>query len=1442
MAKRSLFIFLTALLMFGNVAMAASLPQPNKPARDNSIKTDLSEKEGQYSDSEQVRILVELDTEPAIEYANKKGVMFKDLPQSTKDNLHKSNLDKQKAVKTKIGNKKVKIKYKEEFTTVVNGFSAEVEYGEIEKIKEVDNVGKVHIVNEYERPEEKPDMIYSKELVQAQDAWRDYGYKGEGMVIGIIDTGIDPSHKDMVLSEETNPKFTEATVNLAVNKFGMDGKYYTEKVPYGYNYMDKNDTILDLGSGASMHGMHVAGTSAANGNEENGGIMGVAPEAQVLALKVFGNDPEFPSTYGDIYVKAIDDSINLGADVLNLSLGSTAGFVNADEPEQMAVKRATENGIVVAISAGNSAHFGNGHANPLASNPDIGVSGAPGISYDSLQVASLENSFLDLEAVTAVVGQEEEKYPFMSASSVNPTDIEKKPYGLVDAGLGAVSDFEGKDVQGKFALIQRGGITFVEKVVNAQNAGAAGAIIYNNTNGFISMATDGSIRIPQLAMLKTDGETLKAALAAGEEVSLTFEGDKTTAPNPEAGKMSSFTSWGVAPNLDFKPEITAPGGNIYSTLNDDKYGMMSGTSMAAPHVSGGAALVLQRVDEDFGYNKADRVMMAKNILMNTSNPLTDQGIVNTSFAWENPYSPRRQGAGVMQLHAALETPVIVTEKTKGEAKAALKEVGDTFSFTLVAKNYGEEDATYNVDANIQTDFAGWGELGYNANELEAQNLQNVTITVNGQDKPEITVPAGGTVEFEVTADISEAKVLEPGVTGDFETTVDAHSVFTNGFFVEGFVTLTDKNDTNPALTVPYVGFHGDWNAAPIIDDFATEEGSFYGYTGLVDNSNSYLGYNQFTEKLEKEHIAFSPNNDGVADQATPIYSLLRNAEVLEFNILDSNGKQLRKIGTQNLVTKHYFDGSGARYTLNTSKTWDGKINNKIAEGDYYYELKATAAFDGATAQSFKIPVKVDLTAPTVTASEQDQVISINARDNENGSGVAEVVILVNDKETAVLPGDTDSYELQEPLGENDELAVKAVDFAGNQAVAVPGPVFDDSLPSIHVLEPSALSIHDSKEVSLSGYVKDANGMTTLVIAGKTIELTYNEKEDRYDFNTTIAFEEDGIHEFTISGTSPNGKELAFNRTVIIDSTAPAVEVSGAPGEVGLSDPDPKVSVKVEDNFDELKVEVNGNEIFYQQFIEPFEMRPISKVINEVELPLEAGENVFEFTATDIAGNKMVKTVTINKVDTPAEPEVPEQPDASQGEVKVSGQKATLLVDGNLIEKDITDKDSDKVTLLLTDEVVADESVSAYEAHIDLGTAKKIASNKKAVELVSDVATIELTAKSFEEAVKKSDGKVKIKISGSKPTGIGKGSFLTDAYEYDVTYEKKGLFGKLSDKSISNLKENAKLAISLEGLADAQKAKAQSYRQGVLLWTKVGGTVEGEKLVFSTKSLGTFAVK
>ncbi len=196
-------------------------------------------------------------------------------------------------------------------------------------------------------------------------------------------------------------------------------------------------------------------------------------------------------------------------------------------------------------------------------------------------------------------------------------------------------------------------------------------------------------------MLKSNGDEIAAALQDGQAVTITFEGENATIENPDAGKMSEFTSWGLTPNLDFKPEITAPGGQILSTLNDNEYGIMSGTSMAAPHVAGGGALVLERVDNEFGYENADRVNLAKNLMMNTS----------TQIEFEDALvSPRRQGAGMMQLHAALSTPVVVTESATNEAKVALKEVTEnTVSFELTATNYTDEAVSYEANVNVQTD-------------------------------------------------------------------------------------------------------------------------------------------------------------------------------------------------------------------------------------------------------------------------------------------------------------------------------------------------------------------------------------------------------------------------------------------------------------------------------------------------------------------------------------------------------------------------------------------------------------------------------------------------------------------------------------------------------------------------------------------------------------------
>ena len=1033
MLKKTLAIVLSLFLLTTGAASAATLTKSEKVDVIPTFEVKPEEAEKLYADSDEVRVVVELTEKPAIDYATEKGVSYKNLSKSTKKDLHNKAKKSRDNVKTKIKDKKVSIKYLEDFTTVANGFSAKVEYGDIEEIQSISGVSKVYIATQYEKPKEEPEMLYSKELIQAQEAWRDYGYTGEGMVIGIIDSGIDPSHKDMVLSEDTEEKLTKSSVENVIGENSLVGKFYTEKVPYGYNYMDVNDTIVDADE--ASHGMHVSGTAGANGDEENGGIKGVAPEAQLLGLKVFSNDPTNPYTYGDIYIKAIDDAIILGADVLNMSLGATAGFVEADAPEQQAIKRATENGIMMAISAGNSAHLGYGYANPWAANPDYGVVGSPGVTYESLQVASLENSYLNLEAATFDLVGEELLAGFMSASSVHPTSLEKKPYEVVDVGLGKPEEIAGKDLNGKFALIVRGELTFIEKTMNAQNAGAAGVIIYNNTSGYISMATESTITIPQLSLSQSDGLAIKQALENGT-VTVSFEGKSQTAPNPEAGKMSSFTSWGITPNLDFKPEITAPGGNIYSTFNNDKYGMMSGTSMAAPHVAGGSALVLQRIDEEFAQTGYDRMLFAKNLMMNTAKPVLDQGLVNSNFGWNLPYSPRRQGAGIMQLNDALKTPVVVTEKTTNEAKVALKEVGDTFSFTLVAENTSDEAVTYNVGADLQTDFAGWGEVGYNVNEIEAQRILDATITVNGSGNHEVTVPANDSVEIVVEADVTNAKVDDPSLTGAWGIPVDINQVFPNGYYVEGYVTLTETTDTYPSLSVPYVGFKGDWNAAPIIDAYAGSADSFYQFTGLLNSNLEYLGLDEFNNTITQEGIAISPNGDGIHDAAVPVFSLLRNASNIQFNILDEKGKLIKTLSSiDDLRKNYYYSGSSAMYYLGeATEQWNGKIGKKVKEGSYIYEIKATLDYAGATPQSFKIPVKVDLKKPKVDASYKENTLKIDAKDPNKGSGVAKLKVLVDGAETATLTPDQTSYEFETPLEKNQTVKVVAVDYAGNEAV------------------------------------------------------------------------------------------------------------------------------------------------------------------------------------------------------------------------------------------------------------------------------------------------------------------------------------------------------------------------------------------------------------------------
>lgn len=1175
---------------------------------------------------EVVRVIVEVEGEPTITAATKEGVNYKDLSESKRASLESAvqsrQADVQQSIKKAIGEFKVE----QSFTTVFNGFSLEVKAGDVAKLALTPGVTGVYESTEYSRPEVEPEMISSKELVQAQLAWDKYQYKGEGMVVGVIDSGIDPNHKDFVLTDDATGEITSDEVDAALTSGEVEaGKYFSAKVPFGYNYMDDNYEVRDIGPGASMHGQHVSGTVGANGDESNGGIKGVAPEAQILALKVFGNDVNFGSTFGDIYIKAIDDAIKLGADVLNMSLGATAGYVDSSNPEQMAVARAKDNGIIVSISAGNSNLWGgDGGWYPGANNQDYGLTGSPSVSEGSLGVASIENDTFMGSAVTYSVNDGEGgQFVYLNANEIQPTL--NTEFEIVDAGLGGTAaDFEGKDFTGKYAFIQRGSFDFVTKAKNAQAAGAAGVIIYNNQGGIVNMATDPSITIPQLFMLQEDGNALKAELTAGNKVEIMFDGSEILAANPEKGMMSSFTSWGPTPNLDFKPEITAPGGNIYSTFNDDQYGMMSGTSMASPHVAGGSALVFQRVDEFFpelsGY---ERSQFAKLLLMNTSKPVE----LNAG----EYVSPRRQGAGLMQLANALETDVVVYDKATGEGKVALKEIdGGKFQLNLEAKNFSDTEKTYNVSIQLQSDMPinGGAEFVVIPNDARygsyvfASTGDEVDYTV--EIPATVTVPANGVADVTVDVDASASEWLK--------------DYFENGYFIDGFVTLTDstpeegETENLPSLTVPFFGFNGSWDDAPIFDDeFWKKATTYYGVQGLYTSEGLRNDGKWLAEgAIDPSTFAFSPNEDGVLEDVLPVFSLERNAKEFEVNVLDKDGKKLRTIATSKDLRKHFTATQANPYTFNPMYAWDGTIAGKpAAEGEYQIELRAVIDFPGAEWQSVKYPVKLDTQAPSITpeVSADQDTATFTVGDNLSGINYVAVVVdgetvaELNAVEDKVADFDLSKYDV------GTKVTFEAYDVAGNKKTSTitVDNAFEEGFPVIDWSTPGFFDVFGEADVEFKGKVTDES---------KVVEVTVNgEVADAFDgtnFTHTLTFE-DGLHKVKVAAKDQHGNVSDIQRQIFVDTTAPSIDVEGAPATVAVDAEDPTVAITVEDNFDYARVYLNGSEIHFQDLSEPYSMTALDKTL-DVTLDLEEGENEFEVKVVDLAGHETVKNFTVTKAD------------------------------------------------------------------------------------------------------------------------------------------------------------------------------------------------------------------
>ena len=526
--------------------------------------------------------------------------------------------------------------------------------------------------------DESISMVNSNDLIGNDDIFQQK-YDGRGRVLAIIDSNMDPTHSAFYLSPGVRPRLAKLDINNFLNggKLSIKDKsaekklyediYRSEKIPFGWNY-NTNNKDLNPEKEEAAHGQHVSGTVAGNKFNIDGKTWrGVAPEAQLLMMNVMKKG----STSSNIYIRAMQDAIVMGADAVNMSLGSTKALPGqADGLVGKAINSGYAADTNFIIAAGNEGEY---QGNLNIENPDFGTIASPGIATNAITVASLENKNMFAQ----VLDYEEHKYAFRKAGTIF---FEKGDYEFVDCGIGDPKDFEGKGVEGKVALIKRGGgITFTNKIKNAEAAKAIGVMIYNNVEGELGLAIEGT-KIPAVALTLEVGEKLLNGKSNVVHIDMT----PREVPNPEYGELSSFTNWGLAAGGYMKPDITAPGGHIYSTQTmGDTFGDMSGTSMATPHVTGGVGIIRDRLDDMMFAGEVHKAALTKTILMNSAIPHLDPKTNVTT-------SPRRQGAGVMNLKKATELDFTAVDKDTKIASKFVGNVDDTITLNLLVHNYSGE--------------------------------------------------------------------------------------------------------------------------------------------------------------------------------------------------------------------------------------------------------------------------------------------------------------------------------------------------------------------------------------------------------------------------------------------------------------------------------------------------------------------------------------------------------------------------------------------------------------------------------------------------------------------------------------------------------------------------------------------------------------------------------
>ena len=1080
------------------------------------------------------------------------------------------------------------------YSTLMNGFSAKTTYKRVEEIRNFKNVKCAYVSTIYSRPQgvvSNNTNVYEDTGIYKNDTQ----YDGSNTIVAVLDSGFDYTHEVFQMeiakpakTKDDISKILENTVayDMAQGDLTIDDVYLSSKVPFAYDYADKKADVFPI---ESDHGTHVSGIIGGLSDK----ITGIAPNTQFAWMKVF-NDDDGGGDSADI-ISALEDAVAIGVDAINLSLGALGGYseevipegeVNSlEERTNRVYSQIEEIGISLLTAAGNeySSGYQSTTGTNVTGNPESGTISSPGSYPASLTVASI-NGTLDPYAVvnnqadSAVffknafdAKQVEHKFIEELFAKINNSNLTRNADGSIDIpyvtvpGNGTKANYTGLNVKGKIALVKRGNISFEEKLRYAYQAGAFACLIYNNVSGSLSITVGEEVSIP-VALISQEAGT---RLSQKKNGVLTFKEDYKAGPF-----MSDFSSWGPLPDLKLKPEITAHGGNIYSAILGGKYDLMSGTSMATPNACGIVLVIRDYVKENWPTLTPKEVTrMVNQLLMSTATIcLNEVG---------NPYSPRKQGAGLASLLNSVTTNAYLyvdgIDKTKLELGDDKNKTG-TYEATFNVRNISSHAITYDVGnltftETVSSDDKAVAETAY---MLDPTMEVSVGAGLSLEGKTKVVVPAGAdsTVTVKIKLSNEDKKYLD--------------AKFTNGMYVEGYVTMKPTTENEVALSIPFLAFYGDWLKAPMFDasyydveadrvnpsisekdklqadmTASTPYGKYAEYYMIPLGAYIYsidAGYEQIAATEEKAAISIDSEN-AIYELYTVYLGMLRGAKKLTMTITNAtSGEVVFEKVTYNNRKASFYGGYGSILPYNDDYSfpmWNEETGEVFANNTkLVVNMQAELDYENGqnvSNNTFEFSFYVDYETPTLedvhyvtewdkTLKENRYYLELYVSDNRYVQSIRPCTIQNN---TLISLVDNPIPVYQKNANESTKVRIEITDYFAD----LKGSEYSDTI--FFMISDYALNSNIFM-VSLGGC-----DYPDLAFNESTIEI---EKNEIINLNDYVNFENATLQGMT--WTSSNTDKVIVDEGQVIGLERGMAVITGTSPSYGTSI---SCTVKVKDN-------------------------------------------------------------------------------------------------------------------------------------------------------------------------------------------------------------------------------------------------------------------------------------